>query len=90
MSEDYLRSSSGLRRIDTNKQHLWDLYNPTIRIDYLPPDAIQDPGDFATMRHSANVHLSSAKLFTWILCSVPRLLLAMYTMDLFFLIVSVI
>jgi len=53
MSEDYLRSSLGFRRVDTIKQHLRDLYTPNICLDHLPPDAVLDTGHFATMKRSA-------------------------------------
>jgi hypothetical protein len=32
------------------RQHFTDLYQDTIKIDSLPPDAVQDPGDYATLR----------------------------------------
>jgi len=50
MSEDFLRGCVGYRRVDTLKQHLDHLYQPTIKLDSTPPDAILDAGDFATMR----------------------------------------
>jgi len=50
MTEDYLRSCVGFRRIDTLKKHLKTLYQPTITMDNTPPDAILDPGYLATLR----------------------------------------
>ena len=49
-SEDLLRASVGFRRIDSLKQHLSDLYHPTIRLDSLPADAVLDEGNYATLR----------------------------------------
>jgi len=48
-SEDLLRASVGFRRIDSLKQHLSDLYHPTIWLDSLPADAILDEGHYATL-----------------------------------------
>jgi len=53
MSEDYLRSSLGFHRIDTIKQQFSMLYNSTVHLDRSPPDSVLDPGDFATIRRSA-------------------------------------
>jgi len=50
MSEDFIRCCVGFRRIDTLKQHLDHLYQPTVTLDKTPPDAVLDPGDVATMR----------------------------------------
>jgi hypothetical protein len=50
MTEDYLRSCVGYRRIDTLKKNLACLYQPTITLDHTPPDAILDPGYYATLR----------------------------------------
>jgi hypothetical protein len=50
MTEDYLRSCVGYRRIDTLKKNLACLYQPTITLDHTPPDAILDPGFYATLR----------------------------------------
>jgi hypothetical protein len=52
-TEDFIRASVGFRRIDTIKSHLSDLYQSTVSIDSLPPDAVLDPGDFSTMKKSA-------------------------------------
>jgi len=50
MSEDYIRSCVGFRRIDTLKRHIQSLYQPTESLDHTPPDAILDPGYYATQR----------------------------------------
>jgi hypothetical protein len=42
MTEDYLRSCVGFRRVDTLKKN--------ITLDHTPPDAILDPGYYATLR----------------------------------------
>jgi hypothetical protein len=52
-TEDFIRASVGFRRIDMIKSHLSDLYQSTVSIDSLPPDAVLDPGDFSTMKKSA-------------------------------------
>jgi len=52
-TEDFIRASVGFRRIDTIKSHLSDLYQDTVSLDSLPPDAVLDPGDFSTMKKSA-------------------------------------
>jgi len=52
MSEDYLCSSLGFQCIDTLKQHFSELYNPTVRLDNSPPDAVLDPGHFVSIRKS--------------------------------------
>jgi hypothetical protein len=46
--EDLLRSSVGFRCVDTMKQHLSSLYQPTVTLDHMPPDAVLDIGHFAT------------------------------------------
>lgn len=48
-SEDLLHASVGFRRIDTIKSHIQDLYQPTIKLDNLPPDAVLDSGDVSTL-----------------------------------------
>jgi len=53
MSEDFIRASMGFRRIDTIKKHMSELYEDTIKLDSLPPDAILDQGDLATLRKTA-------------------------------------
>jgi hypothetical protein len=53
MSEDFIRASMGFRRIDTIKKYLPDLYEDTIKLDHLPPDAILDKGDMATLQKTA-------------------------------------
>jgi len=50
MSEDYIRSCVGFRRIDTLKRNLKTLYQPTVTLDNTPPDAILDSGYFATQK----------------------------------------
>jgi hypothetical protein len=50
MSEDYLRSCIGFRRIATLKKHLASLYQPSVTLDHTPPDAILDPDYFATLK----------------------------------------
>jgi len=50
MSEDYLRSCVGFRRINTLKKHMKTLYQPSVKLDSMPPDAILDPGYFATSK----------------------------------------
>jgi hypothetical protein len=52
VTEDFIRASVGFRRIDSIKQHLSTLYQDTISIDSLPPDAVMDLGDCATLRKS--------------------------------------
>jgi hypothetical protein len=51
--EDFIRASVGFRRIDTMKKFLTSLYKDTISLDTLPPDAVLDAGDLATMRKSS-------------------------------------
>ena len=53
LTEDIIRASVGFRRVDTIKKHLSTLYQDTIILDKLPPDAILDMGDIATI-HKAN------------------------------------
>jgi len=50
LTEDYIRSSVGFRRIDTIKTHFRDLYQETVKIDTMPADAVLDKGDIATIR----------------------------------------
>jgi hypothetical protein len=52
LTEDYIRSSVGFRRIDTIKAHFRDLYQETVKIDTMPADAVLDKGDIATIRKS--------------------------------------
>jgi hypothetical protein len=49
MTEDYLRSCISFCRVDTLKKNLACLYQPTITLDHTPPDAILDPGYYATL-----------------------------------------
>jgi hypothetical protein len=53
MSEDFIRASMGFRRIDKIKKYLPDLYEDTIKLDHLPPDAILDQRDMATLQKTA-------------------------------------
>jgi hypothetical protein len=53
ITEDFIRASVGFRRIDSIKQHLSTLYQDTITIDSMPPDAVMDLGDCATLRKSS-------------------------------------
>jgi len=50
LSEDFIRTSMGFRRVDTLKRNLSTLYQDTITLDTQPCDAILDPGDLATLR----------------------------------------
>jgi len=50
MTEDLLRSCVGFHRIDMLKRNLPTLYQPTLTLDHSTPDAILDPGFYATMR----------------------------------------
>jgi hypothetical protein len=51
-TEDFIRASVGFRRIDSIKTHFSTLYQNTIKFDTLPPDAVLDAGNFATLRKS--------------------------------------
>jgi hypothetical protein len=48
-TEDFIRASVGFRRKDAMKANLRSLYQDTISLDILPPDAILDQGDFANL-----------------------------------------
>ncbi len=48
ISEDFLRSCVGFRRIDTIKQHFNALFEDTIKLASLPADAVLDQGDLST------------------------------------------
>jgi hypothetical protein len=50
MSEDCLHSCVGFRCIDTRKKHMKSLFQPSVTLDSVPPDAILDPGNFATLK----------------------------------------
>jgi hypothetical protein len=50
MTEDTLRASVGFRRIDAIKKHLKTLYQPTVVLDHTPPDAVLDPGFYASLK----------------------------------------
>jgi hypothetical protein len=49
MSEDHLRACVGFHQVETMKKHFNDLYLDSIKLDTLPPDAVFDIGDLATM-----------------------------------------
>jgi hypothetical protein len=53
MSEDYLKSCVGFRRVDTLKRQFSTLYKSSVKFDDTPPDAIINQGQFATMRKKA-------------------------------------
>jgi hypothetical protein len=50
MSEDYIRSCVGFRKIDTMKQHFSTLYQSSVKLSTTPADAAIDEGAFATMK----------------------------------------
>jgi len=50
MGEDYIKSCVGFRRIETMKKNFSDLYQPTIKFDNTPADAVLEPGNLATLR----------------------------------------
>jgi len=50
MNEDYLRACVGLRRVNTMKHFLGDLYQNTITLDNTPADAVLDQGSFASVK----------------------------------------
>jgi hypothetical protein len=49
MSEDHLCACVGFHQVETMKKHFNDLYLDSIKLDTLPPDAVFDIGDLATM-----------------------------------------
>jgi len=49
LTEDFIRASVGFRIIDSIKQHLRTHYQNTIDVDSMPPDAVLDLGDCATI-----------------------------------------
>ena len=51
-TEDFLCSSVGFQRIDPIKSHLATLYQDTVMLDSLPPDAVLNPGDLCNTRKS--------------------------------------
>jgi len=53
LTEDIIHASVGFRCVDTIKKHLSSLYQDTIILDKLPPDAVLDMGDLATI-HKVN------------------------------------
>jgi hypothetical protein len=49
MTEYHLCACVGYRRMDTLKKNLISLYQPTVLLDHTSPDAILDPGYYATL-----------------------------------------
>jgi hypothetical protein len=49
MTEDFIPSCVGFRRVDTLKKQFKNLYQDTVSIDNTPPDAILDSGCYASM-----------------------------------------
>ncbi len=57
LTEDYIQASVGFRRVDTLKSHLHDLYQDSVVLDSLPPDAVLDMGDLAMLcKTPCNTH----------------------------------
>lgn len=54
LSEDFIRSSVGFRKIDTMKRHFSSLYQNSVKLDTTPADAVLDPGSFATMKKKSH------------------------------------
>jgi hypothetical protein len=54
LTEDLVRASVGFCHIDSLKQHLSSLYQDTVSLDSLPPDAVLDMGNLATVKKSAH------------------------------------
>jgi len=52
-TEEFVRANVGFCHIDTLKAHLPDLYQHTVSLDSLPPDAVLDQGDFSMLKKSA-------------------------------------
>jgi len=52
-TEDFVCASVVFRHIDTIKAHLPDLYQHTMSLDSLPPDAVLDQGEFSVLKKSA-------------------------------------
>jgi len=50
MNEDYIKACVGYRRVDTMKRHFSTLYQPTIKLDNTPADAVLSPGTVATLK----------------------------------------
>jgi len=48
MTEDYIKSCVGFRKVDTIKKFFSSLYTDNVILDNTPPDAILDSGDLAT------------------------------------------
>jgi hypothetical protein len=50
LSEHFIKSCVGFGKIDTMKCHFHTLYQPSIKMDNTPADAVLDPGNLATMK----------------------------------------
>ncbi len=50
MSEDFVKACVGFRRVDTLRRQFSTLYQPSVKIDYTPADAVLDEGHFATLK----------------------------------------
>jgi len=50
LSEDFIQSCVGFRKIDTMKRHFITLYKDSVVLDNTPADAVLDPGCLATMK----------------------------------------
>lgn len=50
MTEDYIKSCVGFRKVDTIKKFFSSLYTDNVILDNTPPDAILDSGDLATLK----------------------------------------
>jgi len=61
VTEDFVRSSVGFRRIDTIKLRLSSLYQDTVKFDSTPPDAVLDHGDLCNLRKSCRNTSSVAR-----------------------------
>jgi hypothetical protein len=50
MTQDYIKTCVGYRRIDTIKRQFSNLYQPTVQFDNTPADAVLTPGHLATLK----------------------------------------
>ncbi len=50
MSEDFVKACVGFRRVDTLRRKFSTLYQPSVKIDNTPADAVLDEGHFATLK----------------------------------------
>jgi hypothetical protein len=50
MNEDYIKACVGYRRVDTMKRQFQNLYQPTVKLDNTPADAILPSGNVATLK----------------------------------------